>query len=452
MMRQFSKRTFSGLVGVALLATACTGDGDNQATPDDGVGRTIGGASETASTTTTEAVAAETATTTTVLAPSTLAFSSSDDIGRLFSVSQDITASRTAGGLPDASAVAAGTIVQASSQRDSDDALWVRVESTELDGPTLGWVPATLLEPTLESVFYQDNERARELRQVSSSAPDDQLVVLPSPGAGAALRALPEDSIAMHGGVTGLSPNGDYWLDIIDPASGERTGWVEARYFSRVSGGEIQDSTLDSVSRSPENDVTYGQALNGAITLAGCNAVQVTFTNPSSSAGIGMTLGTSSPIGRERNNGSFDWSGTSAFSEAGEDVIVTIPLDSAKSWFFAPLDADEEASFTSRNEDGFAIATGVVEIPVPASSCVFVPPTVDQSVDEGNAAYIEDLLTEAEREEARASLATQAEAEEETPEESEEDPAAADDSAEETAPADEAPGETDPAAAEEPTE
>lgn len=377
MMRQFSKRTFSGLVGIALLATACTGDGDSQATPEEGIGRTIGGSNETA-TTTTVAPVAETTTTTTVLAPSTLAFSSSDDIGRLFSVGQDITASMSAGGDPDASAVAAGTIVQASSQRDRDDVLWVRIESTELDGPTLGWVPASILEPTLEPVFYQDNQTVRQLRQVSSSAPDDQLPVLPSPGAGAALRILTEDTIAMHGGTLGLSPSGDFWLDIIDPASGERTGWVEARYFSRVTGGEIQDSSLNSVSRSPEDDVSYGQALNGAITLSGCNAVQITFTNSSSTAGIGMTFGTSSPIGRERNNGSFDWSGTAAFSEAGEDIIVTVPLEGARTWFFTPLDADEEADFAERNEDGFAIASDVVEIPVPGSTCV-----VTQTVTEG---------------------------------------------------------------------
>ena len=257
-MGQFSKRTLSGLVGVALIAAACTGDGESTATPDDGVGRSIGGAEQTATTTTTTTAPVETTTTTTVLAPSTLAFSSSDDVGRLFAVSQDITAATSAGGQPDAAVVTAGTIVQASSFRDNDDAIWVRIESTAPDGPTLGWVPAAALDPTLESVFFQDDTFSRQFRQVSGSVPDDQLGVFASPGAGAPLFFLQEDAIAMHGGVTALSPSGDFWLDIVDPDSGDRTGWVEARFFSRV-GGEIRDENGNDVDRSPEDGVSYGQ-------------------------------------------------------------------------------------------------------------------------------------------------------------------------------------------------
>ncbi len=356
-----------------MIATACTGDAEPQAGDGiDEVGRTIGGESSGEVTTTTQApttTAAPETTTTTVLAPSTLAFASSDDIGRLFTVSEPITAAMSAGGAPDASTVSPGTIVQASSARTRDDVMWVRIESTVEDGPTFGWVPASALQPTLESVFYQDNSASRQFRIASNAAPNDQVDVLANPGAGAPIAVIPAGDIAMHGGVTALSPSGDYWLDLIDPGSGTRLGWVEARLFNLLTSGEIKDSNGDDVGRSRVDGVSYGQALVGGISQTGCNAVQITFTNTSASQGLGIVFGTSSPVGRQLNSGGYDWSGTSAFSEAGVDVIITIPTSSAQTWYFASLDGDENASFSSVNEDGFAVADSVISVPVPGSSC-----------------------------------------------------------------------------------
>ena len=362
----------------ALVATACSGDADPQATPNtQAVPRVV---QDVATTTTT---VAPSTTTTTVLAPSTLAFGSSDDIGRLFALNRDITASTLAGGDPDASFVAAGTLIQSSSLRSSDDVLFVRIESTAPDGSTLGWVPADALSPTTESVFTEDPTSAREFRQVARAVENDQLGLLPNPGAGSALGFLAEGEVAMHGGVSALAPSGTTWVDVIDPASGTRLGWVPARSFPRLNGGVVQDDAGNTVGRSAVDDVSYGQSLVGAITASGCNAVQVTFTNASSSAGLGIVFGTDSPIGRRIGGDRLQWSGTSIYSEAGADVTLTIPTNNAQTWFFAPIDADGQAEFASFNEDDRAVANNVQPIEVPASSCVRQNPVVDSPAAAG---------------------------------------------------------------------
>ncbi len=385
---------------MALAATACTGGdaepqaaGDESATTTTQLSRSANDASPTTE-------PAPTTTTTTVLAPSTLAFTSSADVGRLFAISEGTTASTVAGGEPDATALSAGTIVQASSLRNRDDVLWVRIESTVAGGSTHGWVPSTLLTPTTESVFTEDRDRARQLRQVSRSVPDDRLAVLANPGAGSAIAYLAEAQIAMHGGVSALAPSGDIWLDIIDPLDGTRIGWVEARSFGSISGGALQDDAFNDLGRSPVPEVQYGQALSGGISASGCNAVQIRFNNASASAGLGIVFGTDSPVGRELNSGRYQWSGTSVFSEAGADVIITVPATSTQTWYFAPLDNDENAAFNSVNEDGFAVASDVVQINVPGGSCAVAPAAVETAPELDP--YIEDLLTEEEREAALA--------------------------------------------------
>ena len=223
---------------VALVLTACSGDAEPQAANPE-TGRTV---QIPATTTTTTSVPPST--TTTILAPSTLAFSSSADVGRLFSLNRDITASTQPGGEADASAIGAGTIVQTSNLRSTDGTMWVRVEATTPDGPTLGWVPVDAISPTAESVFYENRQTARELRQVTRAVNDGVLNLLPSPGAGAPIASLAQDEIAMHGGVTGLAPSGEDWVDVIDPATGSRLGWVPARSFTRIRGGLLQDLSL----------------------------------------------------------------------------------------------------------------------------------------------------------------------------------------------------------------
>ncbi len=379
------KRRISTLsLTVALVATACTGgDSAEQAIVD--VPTTVPMARTIQEPATTTTAPEPATTTTTVLAPSTLAFSSSADIGRLFQVGEAITAATTAGGEPDATTVASGTIVQASSVRSRNDVLWVRIESTATDGSTLGWVPANVLNPTSESVFSENRELARQFRQVASVVENDALGIFANPGVGTALGFLAEGEIAMHGGVSALTASGDVWLDVIDPATSTRIGWVPARLFGTLAGGAIQDNDGNESPRSPQDGVNYGQTLAGGISATGCNAVQVTFTNASSSNGLGIVFGTDSPVGRELSTGGHRWLGTSVFGPAGSDLTITIPATSTRTWFFAPLDNNAQATFTSVDEDGLAIASNVLEISVPGGSCAVArveptAPTLDEYV------------------------------------------------------------------------
>ena len=383
---------------VALVATACTGgDVSEQAVEapltTEPVTRSVQEASPATTT-----IPVPTTTTTTVLAPSTLAFISSADVGRLFALDRDIMASTSAGGDPDASPVTAGTVVQASSLRSRNDVLWVRIESTVPDGSTLGWVPADTLVPTAESIFTEDSSSARQFRQVASAVENDALGVFAVPGSGTPLGFLSEGEIAMHGGVSALTPSGDIWLDIIDPGNNARLGWVPARSFRGLSGGAIQDNDGNPAARSPIAGVNYGQALTGGVTASGCNAVQVTFANSSASAGLAMFFGTDSPIERELSTGGYTWSGTSIFGPAGSDLTITIPSSTTRDWFFAPLDNDAQASFSSVNDDGRAVADDVLQISVPAGSCAVTVTAPGAPVLDS---YVNDL-PESEREAAIA--------------------------------------------------
>ena len=168
--RFLMKRISTIALATALVLAACSGDGeaDDSAQPVE-VTRSVAAAERGTTTTTTTVAPAET-TTTAALAPSTLAFSSSDDVGRLFAVSGDITAVTTAGGDTASSEVSAGTIVQTSSLRSRDDVLWVRIERTDADGGTLGWAPASSLSPTSEAVLTENPAEARQFRQAASSS------------------------------------------------------------------------------------------------------------------------------------------------------------------------------------------------------------------------------------------------------------------------------------------
>ena len=376
------KRISTIALATALVLAACSGDGevDDGAQPD-AVTRSVAAAES--GTTTTTVAPAET-TTTAALAPSTLAFSSSDDVGRLFAVSGDVTAVTTAGGDTASSEVSAGTIVQTSSLRSRDDVLWVRIERTDADGGTIGWVPGTSLSPTSEAVLTENPAEARQFRRAASSVPNDFLGVFSSPGIGSPIVSIAEGSVAMHGGVTALAPSGEEWLDVIDSTSGERIGWVEARFFRPVTSGVLQDAAGNTLERDPIDGLAYGQALSGGISATGCNAIQVRFTNASSSDGLGVVFGTESPIGRELSSGDFQWLGTSTFSDAGADIIITIPTSSPQAWFFAPLDADGQTTWTTRDENDRAVANDVLTIEAPALSCAFTPSTGGSGVPVGD--------------------------------------------------------------------
>ena len=365
-------------LAAALVVTACTGgDGAEQAAqqviPDadeqSNVARSVGTPSETTTPPAEQSPEPAVDTTTAPQVPNSLAFASADDVGRLFSVNLDIITATNAGGEPDGTTVAEGTIIQASSLTTEDDVLWVRIESTAPGGGTIGWLPSNVLSPTTQAIEITDPAFAREFRQVASVVEGDQLPILPNPGSGTPTGFLAESEIALHGGTSAIDPDGARWLDVLEPESGTRVGWVLARSLGTLGNGVIQNESGTRAASSPLDGVSYGQSVVGGISATGCNAVQITLANPSASAGLGVVLGTTSPIGRELGANRFQWSGTSVFSEAGSDLTITIP-NGGQTWFFASLNSEGQAEFSTFNEDGRAVASNVQEIAVPGSACV----------------------------------------------------------------------------------
>jgi len=137
---------------VALLATACSG-GEPEAAPPvssiavEAADTTTAPADTIATTSSTEAAPSPGAS-----APVSLAFATTQDVGRLFEVDGRQTLRAEAAGDQSAGSIDGGTIVQATSARSRDGVLWVRIGEPTGERNTLGWVRSDQLRPTTQFV------------------------------------------------------------------------------------------------------------------------------------------------------------------------------------------------------------------------------------------------------------------------------------------------------------
>ena len=363
---------------LALVASACTG-GDEQALPTNepqAVVTTVAAPTTTTAAPTT--VAPVTTTTTAGPVPSALAFASTKDIGRLFEVAAGSTAYDVPAG--DAgTALTAGTLVQATSARNRNDVLWVRVRSTSGDFDSLGWVSADSLNPTTQSVEISNNERSGQFRGTSSVLPDDRLDIVSAPGGTAAVGSFGESEIALHGGTLSLGADGKTWIDVVDTSTRSRIGWVPSSLFLPIRSVQAKNDSGVDVPRRSTTSVTYGASLASGVTETGCNAVQIRFGSLSSTVGTAIVFGEGVPVGRQRGN-KVVWSaprGSSVYVPAGESVTFTLPSTDAKTWYFAALDADMQAQASRGadgspllNSDGNIEATNAQSFSIAKGSCI----------------------------------------------------------------------------------
>lgn len=322
--------------------------------------------------------------------PSQLAFASTGDIGKLFEVNASgftVRVYSTPTVAAESISVNDGELVQATSAREVDEVLWVKVGSVAGDRTSLGWLTADDLRPTSESMRDDDPTLLGQFRRVASTVPDDQLGVYSTPGGlGPLVGTLNESEIALHGGGNALAPSGVSWVDVIEPSTRERIGWVEARHFSTLRSIEAKSGGGVDVDRRPDRDTTYGQALRtGSVSAIGCNATQISFTTGSAD-GTAIVFGTTVPTGRllRGTDARYQWSasgGSTVYVDAGDTVTFTLPSGLDQTWFFAALDENLEAAseMTSAGQpvvdpNGRVVSTESQTFVVPAGSCAYVAP------------------------------------------------------------------------------
>lgn len=373
-------------VALALLVAACSGDEPQQASP------TTTAVAEVEVTTTvpptTQAVAAPTtAVATTAPAPNSLAFASARDVGRLFEVAGAEATFANAGGGDAQGQIAPGTLVQATSAKNRDGALWVRVRETTGDLNNLGWLRADRLSPTSLFSVVDDPAQSGELRVARRS--NDPISVVRTPGGTDEVLALQSQQVAMHGGSQALAADGETYLDVIDPASQTRIGWVRAASFSAIRSNLAQTQDHEPLRTRADRTVTYGAPLQSvSITQVGCNASRVTFTNPSVALGLAVVLGQDVPTGRMVGSQE-RWSAPSGgvlYVGPGDTATLTLPSDTPRTWYFAGLDeqlraeAPRAADGTlSGAADGPVATTRSESIFIPGGACAYIEPTPDPS-------------------------------------------------------------------------
>jgi len=376
---------------VLLLAAACSGGGSEEGASSS---TSAAPARELSSTPTTTQVGEVTTPSTTdspnSTIPNSLAFASTDDIGKIFEVDASGFAVRvysTPSVSGESISVDDGELVQATSAREVDEVLWVRVAAVAGDRLSLGWLTADDLRPTSESMRDDDPTLLGQFRRVASTVPDDQLGIYSTPGGlGPLIGTLNESEIAMHGGGSALAPSGVRWVDVIDPSTPGRIGWVEARHFSTLGSIEAKSGGGVNIDRRPDRDTTYGQDLRtGSMSAIGCNATQISFTTGSAD-GTAIVFGTTVPTGRllRGTDARYQWSasnGSTVYVDAGDTVTFTLPSGSDQTWFFAALDENLEAAseMTSAGEpvvdpNDRVVSTENQTFVVPAGSCAYVAP------------------------------------------------------------------------------
>jgi hypothetical protein len=407
----------AGPAVVLLLGAACSGgDAEEGASSSTSAAPGREHASTTTTTQSDEVTTSSTPDSPNLTIPSSLAFASTDDIGRIFEVNATgftVSAYETTSVAGDSISLEDGELVQATSAREVDGVLWVSVASVTGDRTSLGWLTADDLRPTAQSIRDDDPTVVGQFRRVAATLPDDQLGVYSSPGAlGPVLGTLSESEIAMHGGGSALAPSGVRWLDVIDLNTRVRIGWVEARPFSTLRSIEATVGGGVDVDRRADRDITYGQDLpTGSVSAVGCNATQISFAT-GSAAGNAIVFGTTVPTGRllRGTDSVYQWSasnGSTVFVDPGDTVTFTLPSESGQTWFFAALDESLEAAseMTGAGEpvvdpNGRVVSTESQTFVVPAGSCVYVAPDEENpSIDP----YLLDLPPD-ERDAALAAL------------------------------------------------
>jgi len=356
--------------------------------------------------------------------PSSLAFASNSDVGRLFEVDGD-SGLYTTPVTGERSTIGDGELVRAAIAQGISGELWVGIVPPEDSSIVLGWILAEDLRPTTQSVTLSDPLRPNELRFAAVRSAG-VLDVLDTPG-GRTVTTLVANEIAIHGGSTTLTADGSAWLDIID-SSGGLIGWVPDAQLIAVTSNYAQ-SLADSsdVARRPSDATAYGASLGTpTVSLQGCNAVQMSITNSSSSRGMAFVFGRGVATAQLRGS-TETWSapsGARLFVEPGETVLITVPNNTFATWFFSELDGQLRAQ-TTRGVDGSPIAgpdgaitaEGFQELSIDAGACspepvgnslefyefnedgTFIePPVVEDDAELEDAGLDQELLDELEQE------------------------------------------------------
>lgn len=411
------QRRLAPLALVVVIAGACSGGGEQPA-PEQAAPVTT---AVPDTSTTTKPADSPTTTTTEPLpsptndAPQSLAFSSSSDLGRLFEIDGSVSPASSAGSDTFGQLLSDGEIVQATNLRANDGEIWVRVNNTDLESEELGWVPADSLRPTTQSIERFDPDSANEFRKVSRAVVDDLLGIYANPGGvGSTTGSLIETEVAMHGGNDVLSATGESWVDVVDPSTNQRLGWVLGESFTTLSSIEAKRPDGTDVDRRADPSASYGADISaGEVTAVGCNAQQISFRVLGSSRDSAIVFGTVVPTGTplRGSTSEFRWSstgGSTVYVEAGETVTFTFPSRGTRVWYFTTLGEDGQAAYeevggvADLNESGRAVASDVQSFQVDEGSCApseIPEPTLDPYVydlpederDEAIAAFEQEL-------------------------------------------------------------
>ena len=318
--------------------------------------------------------------------PESLAFAGVGDVGSLFEIdgeagTRDLPGGDVVGTLPDSTLV---RIVQAA---ERDGQFWVLVVDTvDLEGAPSGWISAADLRDTNRSVVVDDPARFGELRRVSGSV--DGVEVLAEVGGTRTSGALNAGEVAIHGGSTALSSDGGVWLDVLEPETLARVGWVPDQLFVPVRSTFAHDQDFGTAATSPQVGVNYGAPLVAPqISLSGCNAVQVEVQNDSA-LGLAFVVGLDVPMG-QAVRGEEVWvssQGATFYASPGDTITLTLAAEATNLWHFAGLDGQFRAQ-ANRSSNGTlldspAAATSFEVIQVNAGACVTAPPDAPATSDE----------------------------------------------------------------------
>ena len=384
---------FQRIVQAALLATlvACSGgdDASQDAAPTTTEAVVVPTVAPTtaAPTSTTAAPATAAPTTTAAEAPESLAFSSARDVGRLFEVSGTQTTYASAERETPQGSIEDGTLVQATSVRSREGALVVQVRDPSTQ-ESYGWLVSDALVPTSRFATSEDPSQEGELRIARRST--DPLPIVDTPGGTTVVRTLRSQEIATHGGTVAVAASGDSYLDVIDPATRTRIGWIAARSFGTLTSAVFQNQDFEGLRTRADSSVSYGAPFQTvSVVQTGCNAAQVQFTNPSVSIGLAVVFGHDVPTGQTFSTREF-WTaagGGTFYVAPGDTAVLTLLTDSPRTWYFAGLDEELRAE-ANRAADGSllgepAAATDTQQVSLPGGSCAYVPPVVVDDADYG---------------------------------------------------------------------
>ncbi|MGI9606854.1 MAG: hypothetical protein ACR2P0_12015 [Acidimicrobiales bacterium] len=283
------------------------------------------------------------------LAPEALAFTSTDDVGRIYetrTVTGVLALSTQPGSSFSGNTVDDATVVRVITVDDRSGQHWVELALPF--GEPLGWALAADLIETEQVLVDRPWELRRRFHTIVDTGTPAEILA----------EADPESDVVgepnvfallFSPGDRALSPSGDTYVEVADPITTEPIGWILESRLARVTTHVARNADGSTAFSSYPGGFDAGVATAPPVIVSGCGIFSATIaTTGSDTFGSHLIYGTSAPSAvwdgaAENVRWSLGPDQRSVFIRPADSVTLHLPAASPVTWWFLDLGPENDA-------------------------------------------------------------------------------------------------------------